>query len=54
MDLGRLSAELHDRVIASIQKLAANPRPPGCRKLASCASTACATAGKFIAESSWR
>jgi mRNA interferase RelE/StbE len=33
-DLGRLSSELHDRVIGSIQKLAANPRPPGCRKLA--------------------
>jgi mRNA interferase RelE/StbE len=33
-DLGRLSPELHDRVIGSIQKLAANPRPPGCRKLA--------------------
>jgi mRNA interferase RelE/StbE len=33
-DLGRLSSELHDRVIESIQKLTANPRPPGCRKLA--------------------
>ena len=33
-DLGRLSSEVHDRVIAAIQKLAANPRPPGCRKLA--------------------
>jgi mRNA interferase RelE/StbE len=33
-DLGRLSSEVHDRVIASLQKLAANPRPPGCRKLA--------------------
>ncbi|HXP59611.1 MAG TPA: type II toxin-antitoxin system RelE/ParE family toxin [Dongiaceae bacterium] len=32
-DLGRLSSEVHDRVILSIQKLAANPRPPGCRKL---------------------
>jgi mRNA interferase RelE/StbE len=32
-DLARLSSELHDRVIGSIQKLAANPRPPGCRKL---------------------
>ena len=33
-DLGRLSSEVHDRVIAAIQKLAANPRPSGCRKLA--------------------
>ena len=33
-DLGRLSPEVHDRVIAAIQKLAANPRPSGCRKLA--------------------
>jgi mRNA interferase RelE/StbE len=32
-DLGRLSAEVHNRVIAAIQSLAANPRPPGCRKL---------------------
>jgi len=33
-DLARLSSEIHDRVIAAIRKLAANPRPPGCRKLA--------------------
>lgn len=33
-DLGRLSARLHDRVIAAIQRLAKNPRPTGCRKLA--------------------
>jgi mRNA interferase RelE/StbE len=33
-DLGRLSAEVHDHVIVAIQSLAANPRPPGCRKLA--------------------
>ena len=33
-DLARLSSEIHDRVIAAIQALAANPRPPGCRKLA--------------------
>jgi mRNA interferase RelE/StbE len=33
-DLGRLSSEVHDRVITAIQSLAANPRPPGCRKLA--------------------
>lgn len=31
-DLGRLSGDVHDRVIAAIQRLAANP-PPGCRKL---------------------
>ena len=33
-DLSRLSAEIHDRVIAAIRALANNPRPPGCRKLA--------------------
>jgi mRNA interferase RelE/StbE len=33
-DLSRLSPEIHDRVIAAIQALANNPRPPGCRKLA--------------------
>jgi len=27
-DLGRLSSEVHDRVIAAIQGLANNPRPP--------------------------
>jgi mRNA interferase RelE/StbE len=32
-DLGRLSSEVHSRVIAAIQGLANNPRPPGCRKL---------------------
>ena len=32
-DLRRLSAEIHERVIAAIRGLAANPRPPGCRKL---------------------
>jgi mRNA interferase RelE/StbE len=32
-DLARLSSELHDCVIAAIQALATNPRPPGCRKL---------------------
>lgn len=32
-DLGRLSSERHDRAIVAIQGLAANPRPPGCRKL---------------------
>ena len=33
-DLKRLSSEVHDRVITAIQRLATNPRPPGCRKLA--------------------
>ncbi len=33
-DLSRLSSEIHDRVLAAIQALANNPRPPGCRKLA--------------------
>ena len=33
-DLTRLSSKIHDRVIAAIQALADNPRPPGCRKLA--------------------
>jgi len=33
-DLARLPPEIHDRVIAAIQALATNPRPPGCRKLA--------------------
>lgn len=32
-DLSRLSTEMHDRVIAAIQALANNLRPPGCRKL---------------------
>jgi mRNA interferase RelE/StbE len=32
-DLARLSSENHNRIIASIQALASNPRPPGCRKL---------------------
>ncbi len=32
-DLRKLSSVIHDRVIAAIQGLAANPRPPGCRKL---------------------
>lgn len=33
-ELGRLSTSVHDRVIAAIQRLAKNPRPTGCRKLA--------------------
>ena len=33
-DLSRLSSEIHDRVIAALQALMNNPRPPGCRKLA--------------------
>jgi len=32
-DLSRLTAGLQVRVIAAIQALANNPRPPGCRKL---------------------
>ena len=32
-DLRRLSREIHDRIIRAIQGLAADPRPPGCRKL---------------------
>ena len=32
-DLRRLSAAIRERVVAAIQGLAANPRPPGCRKL---------------------
>ena len=32
-DLRRLPTEIHDRVIAAIQGLARQPRPPGCRKL---------------------
>lgn len=32
-DLRRLSADMHERVIGAIKDLAANPRPPGCRKL---------------------
>ena len=33
-DLARLSSEIHDGLIAAIQGLANNPRPPGGRKLA--------------------
>jgi mRNA interferase RelE/StbE len=33
-DLARLAAGIYARVIAAIQTLARNPRPPGCRKLA--------------------
>lgn len=32
-DLRKLSPQVHDRVLAAIQGLAADPRPPGCRKL---------------------
>jgi len=32
-DLSRLSSEIRDRVIAAMQGLATDPRPPGCRKL---------------------
>ena len=33
-DLARLAVGIHKRIIAAIQNLARNPRPPGCRKLA--------------------
>ena len=33
-DLRRLAPDMHDRIIAAIERLAHNPRPPGCRKLA--------------------
>ena len=32
-DLRRLSHDIRDRIIAALQELARNPRPPGCRKL---------------------
>jgi len=32
-DLRKLSPDMHDRIIAAIRGLAADPRPPGCRKL---------------------
>ncbi len=32
-DLSRLASHIHIRVVAAIQTLATNPRPPGCRKL---------------------
>jgi len=35
-DLSRLSPQIHDRVIEAVRKLATNPRPRGCRKLAGC------------------
>lgn len=37
-DLSRLAPAVHDRVIAAIQRLSRNPRPPGCRKLAGTAN----------------
>ena len=33
-DLNRLSGDIYKRVVTSIQRLGANPRPVGCRKLA--------------------
>ena len=33
-DLSRLASEIYARIITTIQALATNPRPPGCRKLA--------------------
>lgn len=32
-ELGRLSDEVHERVIKAISTLASNPRPPGSKKL---------------------
>jgi mRNA interferase RelE/StbE len=32
-DLKSLSSKLHSQVIAALQSLTKNPRPPGCRKL---------------------
>ena len=32
-DLGKLPIDVHGRVVDAIKTLAANPRPPGCRKL---------------------
>lgn len=32
-DLKSLSSRLHNRVITPLQKLARQPRPPGCRRL---------------------
>jgi mRNA interferase RelE/StbE len=37
-DLRRLAPSIHERVIAAIQGLSRNPRPPGCRKLAGMAN----------------
>jgi len=33
-ELGKLSDDVHERVIAALRGLARNPRPPGSRKLA--------------------
>jgi mRNA interferase RelE/StbE len=46
-DLSRLSSEVHDRVIAAIQGLATEPRPPGCRKLTGSKSDWRIRAGDF-------
>jgi mRNA interferase RelE/StbE len=32
-DLSHLTTVIHDRVVETIQSLANDPRPPGCRKL---------------------
>ena len=37
-DLTRLAHDVHARVIAALQQLGRDPRPPGCRKLAGSAS----------------
>ena len=33
-DLNRLATDVHDRIRETLQKLARNPHPTGCRKLA--------------------
>jgi mRNA interferase RelE/StbE len=32
--LNRLAPDVHDRIVEALQKLARNPHPTGCRKLA--------------------
>ena len=32
-ELKRLSCQLNERIVPRIEKLASNPRPPGCKKL---------------------
>jgi hypothetical protein len=47
-DLSWLSSEIHDRVVTAIQALATNPRPPGCRKLATTGVSALVTTAFFM------
>ncbi len=37
--LGKLAAQARNRILRRVQKLAADPRPPGCVKLAGLADT---------------